>query len=259
MTADSRFALLDRPEILQFTFYPRKETRKGPPNSSDYLVPVGDGFFVGCRFYVDSYSAPSLLFFHGNGEIASDYDVIAPVYNERGLNLFVADYRGYGSSSGTPTFVSMVDDAHAVFRVFLDTLHSGHYTGDVFVMGRSLGSIPAIELAAHYPKQIRGLIIESGLASMPRLLKHLGFPAELLAIDDDSFPNAANVRSITMPTLILHGEFDSLIPVTEAHDLWANSAAKRKPLVIINGAEHNDIMLVGFERYFAEITDFIFG
>jgi pimeloyl-ACP methyl ester carboxylesterase len=62
-----------------------------------------------------------------------------------------------------------------------------------------------------------------------------------------------------MPTLILHGEYDSLIPVTEAQDLWANSAARRKPLVIINGAEHNDILLVGLERYFAEITEFIFG
>jgi len=259
MTTDSRYSMLDSPEILQFTFYPRQEAHEGPPNSVDHFVPVGEEIAIGCRFYVHHRSSPSIIFFHGNGEIVSDYDMVAPLYTQQGINLFVADYRGYGTSGGTPTFTSMVGDASRIFEAFLHILRSNHYTGDVFVMGRSLGSLPAIELAFCYQEQIKGLIIESGFASISRLLTHLGFPAEHLGIYDISFPNAAKMRTITLPTLILHGEYDSLIPVTEAKDLFDNSAAARKRLVIIDGADHNDIMLVGMERYFAEITKFVLG
>jgi alpha-beta hydrolase superfamily lysophospholipase len=258
MSSDNIYSILDRPEILQFTFYPRKDARRGPPNSTDYSIPVGDEVSICCRFYVHGYSSPSILFFHGNGEVVSDYDGIAPIYNQIGINLFVTDYRGYGLSGGTPTFTNMVGDAHRIFKTFLDVLRHDHHTGDAFVMGRSLGSIPAIDLALCYQEQMKGLIIESGLASMLRLLKHLGFPTESLGTNDITFPNAAKMRTIALPTLILHGEYDSLIPVTEARDLFENAAAERKRLVIINGADHNDIMLVDIERYFTAIKEFVF-
>ena len=259
MPDEAKYSILDRPEILQFTFYPRKDARKGPPNSTDYLVPVEGGVSIGCRFYIHHRGSPSILFFHGNGEVVSDYDGIAPLYNQRGINLFVADYRGYGSSGGTPTFTSMVSDTHSIFEAFLDIRRNDHHTGDTFVMGRSLGSICAIELASCYQDQMKGLIIESGFASILRLIKHLGFPTEFLGMNDITFPNTAKIRSIALPTLILHGEDDSLIPVAEARDLFENAAAKRKRLVIINGADHNDIMLVDMERYFTAIREFVSG
>jgi len=259
MPGDTRYSILDRPEILQFTFYPRKDVRRGPPNSNDYLVPVEDEVSIGCRFYIHHHGSPSILFFHGNGEVVSDYDSIAPLYNQRGINLFVADYRGYGSSGGIPTFTSMVDDAHRIFEAFLDIRRNEHHSSDVFVMGRSLGSICAIELASCYQDQMKGLIIESGFASILRLINYLGFSTESLGMNDTTFPNMAKIRSIALPTLILHGEDDSLIPVAEAGDLFENAAAKRKRLVIINGADHNDIMLVGMERYFTAIREFVSG
>jgi len=259
MPNDARYSILDRPEILQFTFYPRRYASKGLPNSTDYDIPVGNGVSIGCRFYIHQLSSPAILFFHGNGEVVSDYDNIAPLYNQRDINFFVADYRGYGSSGGMPTFTSMVDDAHPIFNAFMDILRKEQYTGAVFVMGRSLGSICAIELASRYPGEMKGLIIESGFASIVRLINYLGYPAESLGINDLTFPNLAKISSITLPTLILHGEYDSLIPITEANDLFENAAAIRKRLVIINGADHNDLMLVGLAKYFAEIQEFVFG
>ena len=139
----------------------------------------------------------------------------------------------------------------------MDILRRENYTGDIFVMGRSLGSICAIELVFRYQEQVKGLIIESGFASILELLTHLGFPADFLGINDTAFPNASKMRSITLPTLILHGEYDSFIPVSEARELFENAATKRKRLVIINGANHNDIMIVGMERYFTVIEQFI--
>lgn len=257
--SEDHYSIFDQPEVLQFVFYPRRDFTPGPPNSTDHSIPVDKNISVSCRFYVHGQSSPSILFFHGNGEVASDYDYIAPIYNRQGINLCVADYRGYGASGGMPTFKNTVEDAHPVFKAFSEILRDGHHTGDLFVMGRSLGSIPAVELASHYQEHMKGLILESGFASLVRGLKHLGFPADALSLTNVEFPNLAKIRTITLPTLIMHGERDTLIPNTEAKDLFQNSAAKDKRLVIIPHADHNDIMVIGIQQYFTAISEFVFG
>jgi alpha-beta hydrolase superfamily lysophospholipase len=259
MSHQADYAALDRPELLQFIFYPRKDFTVPPPNSTDHLIPVEKNVSISCRFYVHHQDSPSILYFHGNGEVVSDHDYIAPLYNRLGINLFVADYRGYGSSGGTPTFTSMVADAHPIFKGFWRILQEGGYGSKVFLMGRSLGSVSAIELASHYGEKIKGLILESGFASTVRLMTRLGFPKEFLGIKDFGFPNLTKIRTVTLPTLIIHGEFDSLIPLTEARDLFENVATKEKRLVIIPGADHNDLMMVGMEPYFEAIREFIFA
>lgn len=259
MSHQADYAALDRPEILQFVFYPRKDFTTPPPNATDHLIPVEKDVSISCRFYVHHRGSPSILYFHGNGEVVSDHDYIAPLYNRLGINLFVADYRGYGSSGGVPTFTNMVADAHPIFEGFWDVLRGGDYSDKVFLMGRSLGSISAIDLASHCGEEIKGLIIESGFASMVRLVTRLGIPRESLGIKDFEFPNLAKIRTITLPTLIIHAEFDSLIPLTEARDLFENVATKEKRLVIIPGADHNTIMMVGIEPYFEAIEEFVFA
>ena len=47
-------------------------------------------------------SFPTILFFHGNAELSNEYDEIASYYNKYEINFIVADYRGYGLSSGSP-------------------------------------------------------------------------------------------------------------------------------------------------------------
>ncbi len=178
MTNQDDYTALDKPELVRFVFYPRQWHTNPPKNATDYVVPVGSDVSITCRFYVKDAELPNILYFHGNGEVVADHDSLAPLYNERGINLFVADYRGYGASTGSPNFSSMVEDAHPIFDAFLGVLSDGGFTGRVFVMGRSLGSVSAIELASTYPDQISGLIIESGLASTVRLMTRLGFSQE---------------------------------------------------------------------------------
>ncbi|MCK5589665.1 MAG: alpha/beta hydrolase [Dehalococcoidales bacterium] len=257
MTEQADYSLLDQPEVLSFIFFPRKDVTKAPANASDYLIPIDSDVSISCRFYVHSQRAPSFIYFHGNGEVVSDYDHIAPIYNQLGINLFVADYRGYGASQGRPTFSNMISDALAIFKAFVDILNENHYSNDIFVMGRSLGSASAIEIAHHYQKQLKGLIIESGFASVINLLLHLGLLTESLGLKDTEFPNLTKMRTITIPTLIIHGEYDSLIPPTEGKALFENAASRNKNLVIIPDAEHNDIILVGMESYFTAIKEFI--
>ena len=89
-----------------------------------------------------------ILYFHGNGEIASDYDTIAPFYTRLGITLFVVDYRGYGLSDGTPVGHDAdrrrLDGASARTRSCWRAV--GVAAGALFVMGRSLGSAAALEI-----------------------------------------------------------------------------------------------------------------
>ncbi len=251
------YSVLDRPEILQVVFYPRQDWTPPPVGARDYMVDVEPGTQVSCRFYPASAGGPCILYFHGNGEVACDHDSIAPLYNQLGIGLFVADYRGYGRSDGTPTFASMAADAHVIFRFFLETARSSDSSAQLFVMGRSLGSHSAVELASQNPEHLSGLIVESGAPNAARMARRFGLSSERM--DQLAEALSARIRAIELPALIIHGERDSLIPVSAGIELHQEIGSEDKRLVIIPGAEHNDIMFVGTEQYFSAIRDFVLG
>ena len=251
------FAVLDRPEILSFVFYPREDFSPSPSGARDVSFPMPDGISIGGRFYHSSKQASTLIYFHGNGELASDYEFIAPQFASINLNLLVIDYRGYGTSGGTPTIRNLVGDAVPAYLGALGFLTKEGYTGPVFVMGRSLGSVPAIELAAARPEAFNGLIIESGFGSMSRLLLYLDIGGSVVAKIDADFPNLQRIRDVRLPTLVLHGERDSLIPRSEGESLYRESPASDKSMVIIRGADHNDIMVRDMATYFGALKDFL--
>ena len=85
------YAQVDNPSTLRFIFYPRKSTTPCPENAFDVPIPVGSNVSITCRFYKGLAEWPWILFFHGNGEVVSDYDDIAPLYHRKKLNLVVAD------------------------------------------------------------------------------------------------------------------------------------------------------------------------
>ena len=87
--AQQDYSALDTPEILSFIFYPRGDYTRTPTNASDHSIPVDNDASISCRFYTHSQGSPSIIYFHGNGEVVSDYDYIAPMYSELGINLFV--------------------------------------------------------------------------------------------------------------------------------------------------------------------------
>ena len=235
---------MDRPEVLERLFFPRREVPEEarPGNGMPYAIKVAEDVSIGCRFYPSTKSGPSLLYFHGNGEIAADYDYVAPIYQERGINLFVADYRGYGVSDGRPTCAALVADSHPLFNGFASFLQDQGYNGHLFVMGRSLGSAAAIEVAYHYQQELKGLIVESGFVSQETLLTRLG-ASHLFEHPDKvvGFANDIKIKEIRIPTLIIHGERDEIIPVAEGRSLFALSGASEKRSLFVPGAGHNDL------------------
>lgn len=230
-----------------------------PPDAPSYFIEVEEGIRINCGFWVKDKDYPSILYFHGNGETVADYQWIAPFYNQRGLNLFVADYRGYGLSEGRPTVSNMISDAHAIFKGFREIISKEGFKPSLFLMGRSLGSLPAIELAFNYQEEIRGLIIESGTANNFRgLWNSLGINQKEAVLNEDSlFLNKVKVRQVNRPTLIIHGEYDQIISVEDGKELYQNSGTEQKRLLIIPGADHNDIMMVDSPLYFSAIEELV--
>jgi len=252
---------LDKPEILQFIFYPRKDffEMSASANTIAGAIPVDEAVSVSyCFYFSGNKKHPNILFFHGNGETASDYESIGSVYNQIGVNLFVADYRGYGRSGGKPTLTNMVKDAHPIFEGFKQVLKERGFSGNLFIMGRSLGSASVVELANHYQSQLSGLIIESGFANVFNLFDYLGFPLEALGIAVPETPSSLDlIRKISLPTLVMHGEYDQIVPVEEGKALYDGIGAKDKRLLIIPGVDHNTIFMGGMEQYLQALKDFV--
>jgi len=49
-------------------------------------------------------------------------------------------------------------------------------------------------------------------------------------------------EEITIPTLVIHGRNDVLIPASDGQELHRRSAAADKRLLLIPGAGHNDLL-----------------
>lgn len=250
------YSLLDEVGLGETMFYPRSLENSPPQGASDLLIDIEPSISIGARFYLNDVSGTSLLYFHGNGEVASDYDKIATLYREIGVNLFVVDYRGYGQSSGDPTFAALIDDARPIAQYFHNFLNQQHLPKDRYIMGRSLGAYPAIDIAACATAGFRGLILESGAGNMRRSVERIGLleterGANLVATHE------ANVGTITLPVLLIHGEIDMLVPKSVAKDTSDLLTATTTNLEVIPGAGHNDLLWIGREQYFDAIGQFI--
>ncbi len=254
------YSAFDQPSILQFLFNPRPEmgATKTADTYQEFLIPVGDGIVIGSRFYAVDKRAPVILFFHGNGEIVEDYDDLAEVYGRMKVNFFPVDYRGYGKSTGQPSVSTMMSDSHIIFEYVSNFLKNEAYSGPIIVMGRSLGSASALELAERYQDQVDGLVIESGFAFALPLLQLIGVDTSRLGItEEQGFSNNDKIKMYEKPTLIIHAEFDHIIPFSDGKFLFDNSPAKRKNLLMVPGANHNNIFALGLQEYLQSIQGII--
>ena len=250
------YTSFDHPIITGRLFHPRIEWPHVTSTSSveSILIPVEKDIVVGARLHIAGKSAANILFFHGNGEIAADYNDLGYLYTGMGINFLPVDYRGYGESTGKPTVTAMMRDCHFIFHFIKNLLDVRRYTGPFLVMGRSLGSASALELASCYKDQIDGLIVESGFAYACPLLSLLGIDMKSLGIkEENGFRNIDKIRLFDKPTVVIHAEYDQIISFREGQLLFDACPAKDKRLLKVAEANHNDIILRGMPSYMESI------
>ena len=252
------YALLDRAGASQWMFFPRPDPGPPPPGASDHQIEVEPGISISARLYTGAEDAPPrplVLYFHGNGEVVSDHDGIDRLYREIGLDLFVAEFRGYGKSGGRASMAALVGDAMPALE-YAAALQEERGGGPLFVMGPSMGTQPALEVAARAGDRVRGLIIESGAASARRSIARFGLEDEPGAAEFIE-AHETKVRSIRIPSLQIHGAADDLAPIELAAELYDQLENERREFVPIEGAGHNDILWIGRQEYFAAIHAFV--
>lgn len=178
---------------------------------------------------------PLLLYFGGNKHEVSSWMQLrqqAPNWAWASLN-----YRGYGASEGQASQETLVADALAQF----DALAADPRIDPqrIVVIGRSLGSGVAVQLAAKRP--LRALILVTPFDSMVKVAaeKYPYLPVNWML--RHRFDSIALAPSLHLPTLILLAQEDQLIPPEHGERLAAAWGSPVKP-ELLPGASHNDVL-----------------
>lgn len=178
--------------------------------------------------------ARTVVHFHGNGETIDANVPFARGLASRGLGVLLVEYRGYGASAGTPTEEGLYLDAAAA----LDALAKGGAGPDRIVLsGTSLGTGVAAEMA------VRGrgaaLVLIAPYTSIPRVAdRFVPFLPTSLMIRD-RFDTLEKTARIHLPSLVIHGDEDEVIPYPMGQEVAAHLGAK---LITVPGGHHNDLL-----------------
>ena len=113
-------SIFDSDEFNQNLFFPRLDNSVVPNRADDIFIKVEKNCNVHARCYKNSEAKFTILFFHGNGEIVSDYNGLAEHFIRFGCEFIVCDFRGYGRSEGVPTLKSTLIDASTIYSYLRD-------------------------------------------------------------------------------------------------------------------------------------------
>jgi fermentation-respiration switch protein FrsA (DUF1100 family) len=232
-----------------------------PPRLDEALVKSGrvhyeaedgqrlSGFIVG-----DPQAAPGvLLCFHGNADLAVwQLEWARLVQQHTGYTVFLAEYRGYMSLSGSPTYLSTKLDAKAAYNYLISTAAVDRER--VAYFGHSLGSAVAAELAVFHPP--KALLLQSPFSSARAMARLMISPPVALVWKPMSrihFDTRQAVSRLDIPVSVAHGKRDRLVPFRMGVEVY--EAAKRKgQLFLVENAGHNDVADVGGDEYWRWVT-----
>lgn len=188
----------------------------------------------------------TLLYSHGNAEDLGDIYPILKQIRTVGLAVFAYDYRGYGTSQGKPSEQNAYRDIDAAYHYLTTTLKQK--PEQIIVYGRSVGSGPSVELASR--QSVAGLILESAFTSAFQVMTRISlYPF-------DRFVNIRKIGTVRCPLLLIHGTRDRTIGFWHSQALY-NQANPPKRLLPVEGADHNNVMVVAGDLYFQALREFI--
>jgi len=212
--------------------------------------PAVESLFIdaadGTRLHAWHVKGESLvIYFGGNAEEVSWMLEEAARRTPR-TGWLLVDYRGYGSSGGSPSESALVADGLRWYDQM-----GGQYK-NIYLFGRSLGSGVAVQLAAHRP--VAGVILVAPFDSLVEVGKrHYPFlPVNWML--RHRFDSVAVAPKIAAPLLCIVATDDEIIPAAHAkrlYDAWGGE----KRWVGLEGAGHNSTD--GAASYWTSIAAFL--
>lgn len=193
-----------------------------------------------------------LLYFHGNGENLQTMRMSGLIDSLVDLNrpFLIIDYPGYGRSTGKPSEQLIRETSNQAVR----WLNENHPSRPKVICGWSLGAAVALQSAAENQESVNGLIAMSAWSSLhDAAAEH--YPSWLIALLlRERYDSVVAAESVKCPSLLIHGDEDSLIPVEQGRKV-ANNLGSNARFVSVPKAEHND--LLGHEMVWKEIESFL--
>ena len=236
----------------------------GPPHPEgraarriDFQAADGQPLFA---YLVGEAQAPGglVIVFHGNADLAAwQIPWATEVARRTGRAVLLAEYRGYGGLSGSPTYEGVRLDARAVYAVARDSLALP--PGRIAIYGHSLGSAIAAELAREAPPEV--LVLVAPLTSVRDMAKLIS-PAAMLMywvrLVRVHYDTEAIVSALEVPVWVAHGRNDQVIPLAMGQRVFEAARVKGE-LLLIPGAGHNDLIDRAGERYWTWLTSALRG
>ncbi|HEY2825308.1 MAG TPA: alpha/beta hydrolase [Gemmatimonadales bacterium] len=194
--------------------------------------------------------APALLWFYGNAETVAGLGPVIQAFRPPGTGLLILDYRGYGTSEGTPSEDGMYRDADAAWRWLL--ARSEIDRARIGVYGRSIGCVAALYVATERP--VAAVVLESPFTSV-RDMARIHYPYLPRFIVTLKMDNETRVRHVRAPLMVLHGTDDEVSPIAMGKTIAEEGHAVE--FVMIKGASHNETYDKGGSEYRTKLHEFI--
>lgn len=195
--------------------------------------------------------AGAVLWFHGNAEWVSGFSWLVRALRPARAAMLVVEYRGYGSSTGRPGVAGIARDALVAWDWL--AARSDVDPARIVVYGRSIGSGPALHVAAERP--VAGVIVESGFTSV-RGLARRHYPIFPSVLAGSGFDNLRAIARVRAPTLLVAGERDGIVPADMGRAL-REAAGGPTELWIVPDADHNTVWEVAGEAYAERFQTFV--
>lgn len=213
--------------------FPAPQADRGP--LSDYETvsyETGDEILLSGGYRAASEGKPTLVFFHGN---AADWQSGAAAMRglaERGYGAFAASYRGYTGNAGKPGEQGLYRDGEAAIAWLGD---QGVRRSDIILVGNSLGSGVASELATRHP--VKALALISPFSSMSDIVAERAWWMPISLLLRHHFENGPKLEGFERPLLLLHGDRDTLIPDQHSRRLAAVVPGAKLKIIANTGHE----------------------
>jgi len=204
--------------------------------------------------------APVVVYFHGNaGHIGYRGSKIRP-YLDAGYGVLLLSWRGYSGNGGSPSEQGLYADGRAALA-FLGA--EGIPPNRWVLYGESIGSGVAVELAraqAHGGSPVGAVVLESPFTSLEDMavFHYPWIPMRWLM--RDHYDSLSKIAAIAAPLLIIHGERDRIVPLSNARRLAEAAALSPEPgeMRVIEGAGHNNLYDFAAPRVVIEFLGDIF-
>jgi fermentation-respiration switch protein FrsA (DUF1100 family) len=197
-----------------------------------------EGIQISAVYLPQEKATYTILYSHGNAE---DLGYIQPVLQkllETGFSVFAYDYRGYGTSEGTPSERNAYRDIDAAYQYLTQQL--GVPPKQIIAHGRSVGGGVAVDLASRQP--LAGLVLENCFTTVFQVV----MPIPIVPFD--KFRNIDKIEKVDCPVLVIHGKADETVSWSHGQKLFA-AANQPKLAFWVEGAGHNNVLTIAGERY----------